>query len=70
MKNEKDRKIDTEKEKTIKYLSRGFMIRAIFQYRNNSLNDYIAFFRAYLVTITLLETTFLFNEASPLFLNN
>ena len=49
MKNE----TDTETETTIYYISRGFVIVAIFQYKNNSLNDskYIAFFRAYLVTI-------------------
>ena len=40
---------DTKTEKTI-YL--GFVIVAIFQYRNNFSNDgYIAFFRAYLATI-------------------
>ena len=30
---------DTETEKTIYYISRGFVILAIFQYMNNSLND-------------------------------
>ena len=41
----------TEIEKTIYYISRGFVILTIFQY--NLLNDgkYKAFFRAYLVTI-------------------
>ena len=35
MKNE----TDTETEKTIYYISRGFVILAIFQYMNNSSND-------------------------------
>ena len=35
MKNE----TDTETEKPIYYISRGFVILEIFQYRNNSLND-------------------------------
>ena len=35
MKNE----TDTETEKTIYYITRGFVILAIFKYRNNSLND-------------------------------
>ena len=37
MNNETD--TDTETEKTIYYISRGFMIVAIFRFRNNSLND-------------------------------
>ena len=45
-------KTDTETEKTVYYISRDFVILAIFQYRNNSLNDSnIAFFKAYLATI-------------------
>ena len=48
MKNE----TDTETETPIYYISRGFVILEIFQYRNNSLNDStLAFFRVYLVTI-------------------
>ena len=30
---------DTETEKTVYYISRGFVILAIFQYKNNSLNE-------------------------------
>ena len=42
----------TQKEKRlfIYYITRDFAILAIFQYRNNSLND-STFFRVYLVTI-------------------
>ena len=34
-------KNETETENTIYYISRGLVILAIFQYRNNSLNDSI-----------------------------
>ena len=48
-----NKKNETDTEKTIYYTSRGLVILAIFQYRNNSFNggQYIAFCRAYLVII-------------------
>ena len=45
------KKKQTQKILFTTYVSRGFVILEIFQYRNNDKCQYIALFRAYLVTI-------------------